>query len=325
MRISATAPTKVILCGEHFVVYGAPAIAFPTAVPNEVVLRERKGEGFEIESAGRTAKALPDGRAEGDAMLRNFLQLYWTLVEGSRRKPGTKLHATFVSHGAFKGMGNSASLAAALARTLLRYSKRKKKPDELFNLVQENEMRMHGGRASGIDARTVIAGKPQVFMKKFAPVQHDFRDAELCLPKGAVLLAVDTYAGHREGTGNMTAKFAKEHGIVKAPEDLDDAERRALSTGYGRIFGAILGELKEEGDAKKLGRLMDENEKLLKSVESRGIKEAIAAARKAGALGAKLTGAGGEGGAVIALAWKKDAAKIIKSEKKLGFRAFRVL
>jgi mevalonate kinase len=325
MRISATAPTKVILCGEHFVVYGAPAIAFHTSVPNEVILRERKGEGFEIESAGKIARALPDGRAEGDMMLRNFLQLYWTLVEGSRRTPGKKLHATFVSHGAFKGMGNSASLAAALARALLRYSKRKMKPEELFNLVQENEMRMHGGRASGIDARTVIAGRPQVFMKQFNPVRHDFRDAELCLPKGAVLLAVDTYAGSRESTSGMTAKFAKEHGIAKAPEGLDDAERKALSLEYVKIFGAILRELTAEGDAKKLGRLMDENERLLRSVESTGIKAAISAARKAGALGAKLTGAGGEGGAVIALAGKKDAAKIIKAEKKLGFRAFRVL
>ena len=325
MKLAARAPTKVILCGEHFVVYGAPAIAFPTAVPNEVILRDRKGEGFEIVSAGKTARAFPDGRAEGDPMLRNFLQLYWTLVEGARRKPGRKLRAEFVSHGAFKGMGNSASLATALARCLLRFSKRKMKQEELFSLVQENEMRMHGGRASGIDARTVIAGKPQVFMKRFAPVRYDFNDAELCLPEGTILIAIDTYKGARESTSGMTAKFAREHNIMKQPELLDDAERRKLSSAYGKIFGAILGELKEDGDAKKLGKLMDDNQKLLRSVESEGIRKAISAARKAGALGAKLTGAGGEGGAVIALATAKNARKLIAAEKKLGFRAFRVL
>jgi len=325
MRIAEKAPTKVILCGEHFVVYGAPAIAFPTSVPNEVVLRERKGEGFEIESAGKSATAFPDGKAEGDPMLCNFLQLYWTLVEGARRKPGMRLCAKFVSHGAFKGMGNSASLATALARCLLRYSRRKMKQDEIFSLVQENEMRMHGGRASGIDARTVIAGKPQVFMKRFTPVRFNFNDAELCLPKGTVLMAVDTYAGNRESTSSMTAKFAKAHGINSRPDDVGEAERKKLAQEYGGIFNGILHELHAEGDARKLGRLMDGNEKLLRSVESTGIKAAISAARKAGALGAKLTGAGGEGGAVIALVQKKDARKLIAAEKKAGFRAFVVI
>ena len=50
-----------------------------------------------------------------------------------------------------------------------------------------------------------------------------------------------------------------------------------------------------------------------------------ALARKAGALGAKLTGGGGEGGAVMVLADKKRAGRIIAACKKAGFKAFVVL
>jgi mevalonate kinase len=307
------------------VVYGAPAIAFPASLRNEVILRERKGDGFEILSSGKKVWADSSGKVQGDRVLANFLQLFWTLVEEQARKPGTKLHADFVNHGAVKGMGNSAAFATALARCLLKYSKRKMKDDELFSLVQETEERVHGGRASGIDARTVIAGKPQIFMKKFAPVRYDFKDEEFELPKGTVLVAVDTYEGKRGSTSEMIALFAKKHKISKRPDDLDASERKMLAREYGAVFNGIVGELSADGNAKKLGRFMDDNQKLLDIVASDGIRKAVREARKAGALGAKLTGAGGEGGAVIALAEKKDAQKIIKAMKKIGFKAFVVL
>jgi len=323
MIITRKAPTKVIFCGEHFVVYGAPAIAFPTALPDEVKLAEEKGAGFEIVSGKRFAVGREGGIVEGDSMLSNYMQLFWSLA--GKMKKGRKLKAKFVNRGAIKGMGNSASFATALARCLLKYSKRKMTDDELFSLVQETETRMHGGRASGVDARTVIVGRPQMFMKRFNPLRYTFADADACLPKGTVLIVVDTYRGSRETTAETTARFARAHGILKRPEELSEEERRRLLKQYGKIFKKILGELKAGGDAARLGRLMDENQRLLASVSSKGIDETLGLARKAGALGAKLTGGGGEGGAVIVLAEKKKAGRIIAACKKAGFKAFVVL
>ncbi|VVC03012.1 Mevalonate kinase [Candidatus Burarchaeum australiense] len=330
MIITRKAATKIIICGEHFVVYGAPAIAFPTKITNEVRLSEERGpfplgrkEGFEIRSGKRRATAGADGRAEGEEDLKNFLQLFWTLAK--KRKAGTKLVAKFVNHGAVKGMGNSAAFATALARCLLKYSNRKMGEEELFNLVQEIEQRVHGGRASGIDARTVIAGRPQIFMKRFNPPKYEIADAELGLPNGTALIVIDTYKGSRQSTSETTAVFAEAHGIRAKPWELDDAGRTRLLEPYASVFKGMLAQLKPEGDAKKLGRHMDANQRLLASVSSKGIKEAVAIARDAGALGAKLTGGGGEGGAVIALAEKKKVGRIIAACKKAGFKAFAVL
>jgi mevalonate kinase len=270
--IRRKAPTKVILCGEHFVVYGAPAIAFPTNLPNEVKLSEEKGEGFEIISKERRAWAGADGKVEGDPMLSNYLPLFWSLV--GKMKKGRKLKAKFVNRGAITGRGNSASFATALARCLLKYSKRKMTDDELFNLVQETEMRMHGGRASGIDARTVIVGRPQIFMKRFNPLRHNFTDAEVCLPAGTVLIVVDTYKGSRETTAETTARFAKHHGILKKPHELTDDERRKLVEKYGKIFKRMLEELKAEGDAKKLLYLRERWARTAQSSPAAGAKAA---------------------------------------------------
>ena len=304
MIITRKAPTKVIFCGEHFVVYGAPAIAFSTNLHNEVRLSEEKGEGplsparflasekgadfrrsgntagehsfrsggmmplsaraesgrgpfplgrkegFEIISKERRKWASADGKANGGQMLENYLQLFWRIA--GKIKKGRKLKAKFFNRGAIKGMGNSASFATALARCLLKYSKRKMTDDELFNLVQETETRMHGGRASGIDARTVIVGRPQIFMKRFNPLRYTFADADACLPKGTVLIVVDTYKGSRESTAETTARFARAQGILKRPEELSDEERRKLLEAYGKVFKKILGELKADGDVERL-------------------------------------------------------------------------
>ncbi|RLG20042.1 hypothetical protein DRN67_01070, partial [Candidatus Micrarchaeota archaeon] len=179
--------------------------------------------------------------------------------------------------------------------------------------------------ASGIDARTVIAGKPQIFMKRFNPLRYDVTDAGLSLPKGTSLIVIDTYRGKRQSTGQLTAHFAEVHGIKVKPWELGEEERVKLLAPYAKIFKGMVAELKAEGNAKKLGKLMNANQKLLGCVSSKGIKRAVAAARKAGAYGAKLTGAGGEGGAVITLVPKKKVRKIVNACKKLGFRAFEAL
>src|SRR5262249_36877610 len=75
----------------------------------------------------------------------------------------------------------------------------------------------------------------------------------------------------------------------------------------------------EEGWVKMLGTLMDENHTLLQhmTVSSPQLDRLVEAARKAGALGAKLSG-GGRGGNMIALVEPETAESVLASLKEAG-------
>jgi mevalonate kinase len=78
----------------------------------------------------------------------------------------------------------------------------------------------------------------------------------------------------------------------------------------------------EAGDLPGLGSLMNYNQMLLSGlfVSTEGIEHCCALAREAGALGAKLTGAGG-GGAVIALC-DGDSAPVLAAWRAAGIECF---
>ena len=81
----------------------------------------------------------------------------------------------------------------------------------------------------------------------------------------------------------------------------------------------------ESGDAAKLGRLMDENQRLLKemNLSCKEAEEIIEHARKAGATGAKITGTG-RGGYVVLLTKGKDAQeKVAKAIEAAGYRVMK--
>ncbi|MEM1522067.1 MAG: mevalonate kinase, partial [Thermofilaceae archaeon] len=77
----------------------------------------------------------------------------------------------------------------------------------------------------------------------------------------------------------------------------------------------------ERGDYPTLGELMNINHGLLSAigVSNAKLEELVYAARQAGALGAKITGAGG-GGMILALAWSEDAGKVAQALSRLSER-----
>jgi mevalonate kinase len=168
----------------------------------------------------------------------------------------------------------------------------------------------HGGRASGIDARTVSYGKPLVFTRSFSPPAFEGKEARFSLPEGCSLLVVDTFAGKKDGTSAMVEKFARGFGITAKPHEVGEGKRKEVREEYDGLWKKIVLGLKPDG--KTLGGLMNENHALLRErgVSSGGIEKAVSSALAAGALGAKLTGGGGEGGAVIVLCRKKEIARI---------------
>lgn len=327
MAFSVSAPTKVIISGEHSVVYGGEAVAAPLGNRRRALVNVSEGAEVIVDDvigSGRVDSALKtedsDGRFRAKAALI-------THVLGNYGRLDKRVEVKFEKKRFPKGTGASASTGAVLAVALYEALGIKPKKDDLFNAVQAMEEVAHGGKPSGIDATAVLADKPVKFTKKFVDgkAMYDFLEMDLRLPAGSVLLVADTLAENEapETTSELITRFAIANNISKTPAELTADERHALIGPYNEVVEAMEHELHDYGNAKRLGELMTKNHELLRrgNVSTPRIEEGIAACLESGAFGAKITGAGGRGGAFIALAEVEKAEAIKASLKVKGFDA----
>lgn len=288
-QTTVTAPGKVILAGEHAVVYGRPAIAVPVweRVARATVTRRRAGAGCRILAPDtRQQWNLADAAgAPGDApvvVARATLARY-----GLPPDPDwlIELSSTIPVAG---GLGSGAALLAALVRAMLTHAGIAPEPAAVSELVYLGEQVYHG-TPSGIDNSVVSYGMPIWFVKGRAP--------EVFAPAQPLHLAIAdsgvpsptrmTVAGVRERRAGDPARY---EALFDEIAGVVGGVRAAIETGRG------------PDDRVALGRLFDRNHALLGQIGvSTAQLDALAqAARDAGALGAKLSGGGG-GGNLIAL------------------------
>lgn len=306
---TASAPSKCILFGEHYVVYGSPALSVAIGPRNTVEFSDAKDAGMELHSLYGNGALSSDGSFSGP----KEQELYAAVAKhvfGAARMPACSVR--FSAAWKLKGVGVSASLCAAFAAGLYRMGGKTATSEQIFSAAQSGDLVAHGGRASGIDARTVSEGGAIIFQRKFEPPSFDFRKAPFSLPKNSALLLIDTFAGRKDGTGKMLEIFASQFGISGTPVDATEKQRQEIREEYTPLWERISSGLRN-ADARTLGSLMNENHELLKNrrMSSAGIEKAVSAALSEGALGAKLTGGGGEGGAVLALCEKKKKREMV--------------
>ncbi|MFA6490228.1 MAG: hypothetical protein WCT52_06170 [Candidatus Micrarchaeia archaeon] len=298
MEFSASAPCKAILFGEHYVVYGSPALSLAIEPRNAVKFSDG-AKGVNLKSALGEGRISGGGRYIGQREISLYAEVARAVL-GVGKMPDCT--AEFLPAWKLKGVGTSASLSAAFAAGLYRLKGENADAEMIFAAAQAGDLVAHGGRASGIDAKTVSHGTALVFQRSFSPLAFNSSEAVFALPDGTALLLIDTNVGKKDGTDRMLEIFASQFGIRVPPHEAKEEQRQKISKEYAPLWEKIESAMKGT-DAETLGSLMDENHLLLKKrkMSSNGIEKAVSSAIAAGAYGAKMTGGGGEGGAALAL------------------------
>lgn len=266
------ARAKVILLGEHAVVYGIPAVAAGL----------ERGVTANAEPAPESSLQVGDRRLAPDDAVGS--RAFTALLEALRAPPMRVTVEAAIPLGA--GLGGSAAIGVATARAVV--GAQGGDPEaELERVVQAADAweGVYHGNPSGIDVRAAALGGCIWYSRDMGA--HSLRVAR------DLQLAV-AIAGPPASTKEMVesvARFTRQH---------PDVAGKTLAGIDSLVNNARL--CIEEGHLTELGKLMDLNQMLLAGlfVSTEDIERACRVAREAGALGAKLTGAGG-GGCVIAL------------------------
>ena len=268
---------KLILFGEHAVVYGHPAIAVALSKETEVILDPRPGPTRLVDSW------IQDERL--DRLLEKALPAEGLAVRIRSEIPTGR------------GLGSSAALCVALIRARAALENREASLEEIHAEGFALEQVFHG-TPSGIDHAVSARGGALYYRKECEPEVLDMP------PLPAVILD----SGKAGNTAKLVAQVARSRPQVTPAlnqlGEFADIARDNLS------------------DMHLLGDLMIEAHALLKTigVSTRELDELVALAMQHGALGAKLSGAGG-GGVVVALV-PEDPEPLLQAALHRGIQAF---
>ena len=299
MKTEGTAPGKIILFGEHAVVYGQPAIAIPV---NDVCANVFVSESIDGISRIISETVQLEGR------LDTCDPAFWGLVvkHGVQKALGIQeippFHMEVVSTiPVASGLGSGAAVAVAAIRALAAFLGRSLDNDQVNRIAFETE-KLHHGTPSGID-NTVIAYARPVYFVRERPIEtfHTKR------PFTIVIADTGVFSPTALTVGDVRRAWLKNPPV------------------FNNIFDAIGGIARsardaiEQGHVEALGPLMNENHRWLYEigVSCPELDRLVYAAQSAGAPGAKLSG-GGRGGNMVALALEDNAEAIASALTAAG-------
>lgn len=285
--ITTSAPGKVILFGEHAVVYGEPALV--CAIDKRVYVHALKvPSGLKITS----------GKSKDLRYVKKAVEL---VFEHAGKKCGLDIKIDSELPPA-SGLGSSAAVSVATILAVSELLGAKLSKAEIAKLGHRAELEVQGAASPTDTAISTFGGV--LFIQ---PKKQKYQRINAALP------LVVGYTGIERSTKILVqnVRSLKE----KFPEIVNP-----MIKDIGKITREAMRRLKSNQD---IGELMDINHGLLDAlgVSTEKLNKLVYAARKAGARGAKLTGAGG-GGCMIAYT-PKNAEKVARAIEACGCTALR--
>jgi mevalonate kinase len=309
MGVVASAPAKIILLGEHFVVYGEPAIVLAIDKRAYAKVENREDKRLYLRSVNlnlagyfenKTFKAEQGNQREAKLKFEPLKQIVEKVLEKHGEHVGLNIEITSTVPVA-AGLGSSAAVAAAVTAAVGALLNVKMAREDVFRITYEAEKIVHG-TPSGIDPAISTFG-------------------------GALLFQMDT--GFKPLEVNTDIPLIIGNTGVERSTRFQVEKVRNIREKYTRVMDHVFWAAREtvlravdalkENDLDALGELMNIDHALLcgLGVSDESLEWLINAARKAGALGAKLTGGGG-GGCMIALARNAELQQVLEAIQRAG-------
>jgi len=299
---------KTILFGEHFVVYGLPAIASALGAFTTADVKVVKGSGFAVDdqrpaTPGYKEKKF-DQAMQSVANVINHLNID---IENQ------KLEISFAGDLiAASGVGASAAQCTSLARALSETFDLGLDDEGINEAAYEGEKAYHG-TPSGIDNTASTYGGLIWFVRNLSGGRNTMD--RLRSPRKMLLVIANS---------GITASTAEVVADVRRLKEENPERFERIFAEYGRLAEEGRKAL-VEGDIATTGGLMSQNHRLLQQITVSGEvnDELVGIALENGAVGAKMTGTG-RGGLVIALAENEDVQeRIADAMEEKGYSAWR--
>ena len=288
-QISVSSPGKFILVGEHAVVHGARALAFPLK-ERRLSLKATSGKGgISLGTCFERGNAIKTPSFDMEAFFREACALLNVSVRSLCFDISSEIPIG-------SGLGSSASLCVSLVKIIEKLYGLTLGFSQIAQVANKLESTFHGN-PSGLDTAVIASEKPIFFKKKESPV-------EVSLGKEAwPFVLIDT--GERMPTYLMVEKTSGKFRGSEGHERLQRFDELAF----------LAGDSLAQSDFLQMKKVFNKADKLLKEIgvvteRAYKVSEEIL---KIGVLGVKITGSGG-GGCLLALL---DPEKSLQQLEKL--------
>lgn len=310
-KVTASAPGKLLLFGDHAVVYGHPCIV--TAIDQRLsAIVELRGDNlFTVNAVDLKVVAYQKSIATvGQGEIPKAVQFLETILEQFLLQHPQKTGITVSTQSDFSsqfGFGSSSAVSVAFAKALYAAFGTDATKEDLFKLVYQSILKVQKV-GSGFDVAAAIWGGTLYYVTP-AKVVEKISITSLPLAVGYTGLKVSTAKIVQEVAVARTKDLTRIDGLFQRSTEIVEQARAAL----------------EAANWSEVGHLMNQNQTLLAElgVSSPELYRLIEAAKKAGAYGAKLSGAG-KGDCMIAVVEAAQKNQVEAAINQTGGQALSV-
>jgi len=316
-KVKTSAPGKLMLFGEHSVVFGHPCIVTAVDRRLSITVEENGEEVFILDAPDLGLRAYSKRICDlGNKDLPKEVSFIETCYKLFLEKYPQQKTIHVYSKNEFKssyGLGSSSASTVAFAKALSEFYEVPMNNDQLFDLAYQTVLEVQGV-ASGFDIAAAIWGGTSYYITPHGKLSKH-KTVEPIKIKNLPLLVA--YTGIKADTATL----------IRMVQNLHSENKGTVNHIFTDITLLVEQAKKtlQQQDWPHLGLLMDENQALLRKLQISSIEleNLIAAGKSAGAMGAKLSGAGG-GDCMLALVDEAEKKAVAQEITKAGGKIIEV-